>query len=56
MRPHQALDVQVPAIRYSSNPRLHQEQQMAPEDAEKEVIRKIQRGRFRYWMNREFSN
>ena len=54
-RPHQALDMQVPATRYSSSPREYQEQQMAPEYADGDVVRKVQVKGEIYWRNREYS-
>lgn len=54
-RPHQALDMQVPATRYGSSPREYQEQQMAPEYADGDVVRKVQVKGEIYWRNREYS-
>ena len=54
-RPHQALDMQVPATRYSSSSREYQEQQMAPEYADGDVVRKVQVKGEIYWRNREYS-
>ncbi|SCZ20525.1 MULTISPECIES: IS481 family transposase [Pseudomonas] len=54
-RPHQALDMQVPATRYSSSPREYQEQQTAPEYADGDVVRKVQVKGEIYWRNREYS-
>lgn len=54
-RPHQALDMQVPATRYSSSPREYQEQQMAPEYADADVVRKVQAKGEINWRNREYS-
>lgn len=54
-RPHQALDMQVPATRYSSSPREYQEQQMTPEYTDGDVVRKVQVKGEIYWRNREYS-
>lgn len=54
-RPHQALDMQVPATRYSTSPREYQEQQMVPEYADGDVVRKVQVKGEIYWRNREYS-
>lgn len=54
-RPHQALDMQVPATRYSSSSREYQEQQMAPEHTDGDVVRKVQVKGDVYWRNREYS-
>ena len=54
-RPHQALDMQVPAARYSSSPREYQEQPAAPEYNDGDVIRKVQVKGEIYWGNREYT-
>jgi transposase InsO family protein len=54
-RPHQALDMQVPATRYSSSPRDYQEQPAAPEYDEGDVVRKVQVKGEIYWGNREYT-
>ncbi|WP_281897505.1 integrase core domain-containing protein, partial [Pseudomonas atacamensis] len=41
-RPHQALNMQVPATRYSSSSREYQEQPAAPEYDDGDVVRKVQ--------------
>ncbi|BBP71650.1 hypothetical protein PHLH6_36540 [Pseudomonas sp. Seg1] len=54
-RPHQALDMQVPATRYSSSPREYQEQPAAPEYDDGDVVRKVQVKGEIYWRNREYT-
>lgn len=54
-RPHQALDMQVPATRYSSSSREYQEQPAAPEYDDGDVVRKVQVKGEIYWRNREYT-
>ena len=53
-RPHQALNMQVPATRYSSSSREYQEQPAAPEYDDGDVVRKVQVKGEIYWRNREY--
>lgn len=54
-RPHQALEMEVPATRYSCSPREYQEHRQAPEYAEGDLVRKVQANGEMYWKSRKYA-